>query len=830
MNFKIIKISICILLATLISTENQKSACWAQDNETELFLITQKAFNDGFYDVTTRYINQLLSQYPQTEKRPQITILLGQCYFFKGEYLKAFNEFKKLRNIPGYQDAVLFWLGETYLKVKDYIEAKNNYEELLNLYSTSTYAPQAQYALAWIDFDQNQYVEAKQKFLNFLNLFPTHQLFEDSLFRIGECDFNLENYNNAIITFEKYTKTFPKSTRTDQALFYIAESNYYLKKYLTAIKYYEKSKEKTNQNQTKLIAEVGTGWSYLKLKEFDQAEQSFNEAALFAEQKNIQSETPLLGLANLFSEKGDFEKALLNYKKIIDLNPGVTQLADAYLGMANILYKSEDYENAIDIYQKIIKLFSADPTLSQFVEKAYLGLAWTYLKKGNSSDAIKNFEYVINHAENKIIKVSALTQIGDAYQDIGQYDQAIAAYDKILRNFSDTLYTDYAQYRQGIALLKMDKIDSATLSFQSLQKNFPNSNYLIDIKYYLGVAYFKKGDWAASKEKMAEFIAELSDDNQFQPDAHYILGLAYLNLKEYTEAIKIFKKIKKYYSANESLVQDSEINIARCLYEMGSVKDALKEFKIIIYKYPETKTALQATSWLAEYYLQEGDQDKSIAYYSDIIKNFPGNEKIGEALLGLSQSYYAKGEFDEALNQLKSIDNSFDEKIYGKSRLLIAEIFAKQIDTDTAIQTYQDIIKNSPEFARDAYVKIAEISKQKRRYAQSLEAYQKALDSPDGLNQTEKSEIQFLIGDVYESLNQPNNAIDAYLKIPYLYPKKTKWVIKSYLRVARLFEDKEDWDNAVSIYQKVIAYEVDERTFAQERLDWIKTNISLTNH
>ena len=830
MYLKNIYILMCILLTTVVLTENQESVCWAQDNETELFLITQKAFDDGFYDVAIRYIDQLLKQYPQTEKRPQITLLRGQCYFFKGQYLKAFKEFKELRNIPGYQDAVLFWLGETYLKVRDYAEAKNNHEQLLGLYPSSNYVPQAQYALAWIEFEQNDYAQAKQKFLSFLKSFPTHQLFEDSLFRIGECDFNLEEYDDAVVTFEKYIKSFPKLIRVDQALFYIAESSYYLKKYLVAIKYYGKCKEKTNKNQTKLISDVGIGWSYFKLKEFDQAEQSFNDAALFADQQNIQSEIPFLGLANLFSEKGDLEKALLNYQKIISFDPSGVKSSDAYLGIANTLYKTEDYDKAVDVYQKVIELFRDDPDLSQIVEKAYLGLAWTYLRKGSPSDAIKNFEYVINHTQNKIIKVSALTQIGDAFQDIGQYDQAINAYDKILGNFPDTLYTDYAQYRQGIALLKMDKIDSATLSFQSLQENFPDSKYLTDIKYYLGVAYFKKGDWIAAKEKMTEFISELSADNQFQPDAHYILGLAFLNLKDYAEAIRIFKKIKKHYSFNEALVQDSEINIARCFYEMGIIKEALRDFKIIIYKYPHTKTALQATSWLAEYYLQAEEYNNAISYYNDIIKNFPGNEKIGDAILGLGQSYYEKGALDEALNQLKLIDSSFGDENYGKARLLIAEIFAKQINTSTAIRTYENIIDNSPEFARDAYVKIATISKQKKRYNQSLEFYQKAIDSPDGLNKMKKSEIQFLIGDACESLHQVDNAIDAYLKIPYLYPNETKWVIKAYLRVARLFEDKEDWANAISIYQKVIAYEVDERTFAQERLEWIHSNISLNNY
>ncbi len=339
--------------------------------------------------------------------------------------------------------------------------------------------------------------------------------------------------------------------------------------------------------------------------------------------------------------------------------------------------------------------------------------------------------------------------------------------------------------------------------------------------YYLGVAYFKKNDWVAAKEEMLNFIDQIAADNEFQPDAHYILGLSYFNLKKYDEAIKIFYKIKKHYPKKVSLAQDAEINIARSLYEKGDVKKALKEFKIIIYKYPKTEIALQSMSWLAEYYLQTFDLSNAIDYYTRIITDFPGSPKKGEAVLGLGKAYYQKEEYDKALNQFKLINSSFNEELYAEARLLIAETFGKQLNPQTSIQAYQNIIENSPEFTRDAYVKIAKIYQKEKKYKKSLTAYKKALESSKGLNRIKKSEIQFYIGDLNEILNNQKNAVEEYLKISYLYPEDTKWVIKAFLRIARIFENQEDWENAKIIYEKIAAYEIEERTFAQEKLDWI---------
>ena len=97
----------------------------AQDsNEGELFLVAQKAFEDGFYDVAMRYVNQLFEEYPQTEKHIQAKLLLGQCYFFKSQYLKAYDTFQDLLQFSEFKDATLFWLGETYLKGSDYKKAE----------------------------------------------------------------------------------------------------------------------------------------------------------------------------------------------------------------------------------------------------------------------------------------------------------------------------------------------------------------------------------------------------------------------------------------------------------------------------------------------------------------------------------------------------------------------------------------------------------------------------------------------------------------------------------------------------------------------------------
>ena len=238
----------------------------AQPGEKELFLVAQKAFEDGFYDVAMRYIQQIQEQFPQTDRRVESNLLLGQCYFFKGQYLKAYNIFHDLLKESAFRDVTLFWLGETYLKGGDYAQAEEQYSQLIKLYGDSIYTPQAYYSLGWVYFEQNQMEKAQKVFVELIQKFPAHQLAQEAHFKIGEIAFQRRQYKDSVGYFKDYIGRYPQSTHQAEAYFYMGESAYYLEDFLTAVTYYAKAEELAFDHKLTLMAKVSLGWSYLKLE------------------------------------------------------------------------------------------------------------------------------------------------------------------------------------------------------------------------------------------------------------------------------------------------------------------------------------------------------------------------------------------------------------------------------------------------------------------------------------------------------------------------------------------------------------------------------------
>ena len=797
----------------------------AQPSEKELFLVAQKAFEDGFYDVAMRYIQQLQEQFPQTDRRVESNLLLGQCYFFKGQYLKAYNIFHDLLQESAFKDATLFWLGETYLKGGDYVQAEEQYNQLIKLYADSIYTPQAYYALGWVHFEQSRLEKAQKIFIELIQKFPEHQLAEEARFKIGEIAFQRQQYEDCSGYFKDYIGRYPQSTHQAEAYFYMGESAYYLEDFLTAVTYYAEAEELAYDHKLALMAKVSLGWSYLKLEKLKLAQQYFDQAYSYAREKGILSDDVLLGRASLYSAMEEYQEALKSYAEMIEKFPNSKKLSDAYLGQANIYYLREDYGNAIDSYQSIISRFAAQKDYVDILEKAHFGLAWSYLKRGNIDESIKNFELIKNTTTNKTVKISALTQIGDAYQDVGQLDKAVEIYDEILRDYPESPYTDYVQYRQGIALLKNEKIDAATLSLRSLKTNFPKSKYLIDVDYYLALAYFKKGDWGAARDQIAQFIGAVAKENPFLAEARYILGLSYFNLQDHANALKTFQVIIKDYPNETTMIKNVEMSIAECYYKTGNIQEAIQRFTNLIAAYPQTVIAQEAIVWLGDHYLESADYDTAIVYYQKFIEGFPGSPKFGLVLYKLGQACQAKGQYDQAIGAYRRVNNRGDGELYTKARLAIADILSREFDPTSALETYQEIIKTSPEFRRDAFLKMAEVYRKDQDHAKAIEAYQSALRAPKGFGEVKEVELQFAIGDLYELSNQPDKAVEEYLKLAYLYPQETAWIVKAYLRAARIFEGSEKWDDAKTVYQKIIQHKTAELKFAQERLDWINEHI-----
>jgi tetratricopeptide (TPR) repeat protein len=823
---KKIKFLFIIFLLTTYNLPFAASRSFAQETskETEALFVAKKAFEDGFYEVSLSLLERFLKNYPHSARVNEVNLLIGQCYFYQDKFLEALKILEGLLANPrigNLKDAVLYWIAEVHFRGNSFDLATKYYQAVINEYPNSSYVPSAYYSLGWCVFQQGEFRKALEYFKIVEEKFPQEPSAGDASFKIIECLYNLKEYKTLQERIKPYLKIYAKDpAKLSYLYFYNAEAEYYLNNFTRAIDWYEKALAQSADAKINALSQLGVGWSYLKLKRYKQAQDVFSGIKTDDLEKKS-ADILLLGTAILNFETKKFNQAKKTYDELLGLSSDPLVLFQAYLGKGDCLYAQAEYKQAIAVYEEVLSRFSAENIPPDISDKLHYGLAWAFLKEGEFKPAIEEFQKIARQTEDKIVKVSALCQIGDAYQDSGEYLKAQETYDNILKDYPDSFYGDYVQYQLGITLLKLSNYEGAILAFKALKKNFPDSKLTDDAYYALGLAYFQRQDYNASKETFEKFADDFKD-SALRPQAMYLLGTSLYNLAKYSEAAAAFRDVIRFYGHDTQLAQKAEYEIADCYYQMGNEKEAIERFKALRARYPDSSLSAEVVWWLGEFYYRQKNLELAQRYFFSIIKDFPNSSLVADAYYVLGSIYTEEAKYEEAIDHFKTAMQTGKSDLTGQAAIAVADIYLKQDKFDAALKTYQQVLGDYPNLSGLIYPKIADLHFRLNDYSQALDYYNKSLNL---VSIREVSRIQFNIAEVLETQGEIPESIENYLKVTYLYAEDQDLAVKALLRVAQIYEDRENFKEALSIYKRIDSMDTEEAKYARERMDWIKANM-----
>ena len=799
---------------------------FAQDanKDEEALFVAKKAFEDGFYEVSIGLLERFLKNYHGSAKQAEANLLIGRCYFHQNRFLDALAKFEELLKQPearNIKDAVHYWIAEVHFKGNSFNVAGAHYKTIIDEFPRSSYLPQAYYSLGWCLFQEQKFEQALAYFKTVEERYPKEPLAKDVPFKIIECLYNLKDYAGLKMRLKNYLKIYPTDAiRLSYLYFYMAEADYYLNNFKEAVDTYSKVIKNTSDDKIQALSKLGQAWSELKLKQYKDAEAAFLEIKTDNLEKRS-LDVLLLGKAILMVETNRVNEAKRIYDELLNTTADPLVLIQAYLGKGDCLYNLADYEEAINVYKLVLGKVGSEPLPQDMIDKLHYGLSWAFLKQGEFKEAIKEFQKIVKESDDKTVKASALCQIGDTYQDSGDYNKAQETYDAILKDYPDSFYSDYVQYQLGLTLLKNSNYEGAIMSLSALKKNFPESKLLDDASYALGLAYFQRQDYNSSRDVFQKFQEEFKDSN-LKPQALYLLGTSLYNLGNFAQAIEVFNNISRLYGQDAELTQKSEYEIADCFYQMGNEKEAMARFKALRAKYPDSRLTAEIMWWLGEYYYRHNEFGLARRYLSSLIQDFPKSNLVADAYYALASSFEEESMHEEAVENFKKVMELGKSDISGQAAVAIADIYAEQHKPELALQSYKDIIKEYPNLTNLIYPKIAQLYYKTNNLTQALDFYRKSLDL---VPVKEMSNIQFKIAEVLQAQANLQEATEEYLKVTYLYSENNNLAVKALLRVAEIYEGKEDFKEALNLYKRIISMNTEEAKYAQERIDWIKTHV-----
>lgn len=756
--------------------------------EDEAFLVGQKAFEDGFYEVSIGLFERFIKKYPESPNLSQAYIFIGECYFYQNNFIKALEYFQNLLDLKeteNLKDVIIYWIAEVHFKEKRFTKAQESYQKIIIDYPKSIYLPFSYYMLAMSYYVQNNFEVAQKYFFEFKEKFPEHQLFEENNFKIGECLYNLKKYRQSVVYFTDFLKNSADTKKINQAYFYQAECYFYEQDYYAAIKLYEALIKDSQDDSIIALSNLGLGWSYLKIKKYKEALDIFNQIDEVLLEKQILPSF-FIGKATALKENQNFIEAINNYQEAIDNNSNQKDKLTAFFGKAQSQYALKKYLDAISTYKIILDKFS--PVLEQNdLEKAHYNLASIYLKINQTRIARDEFQKVIDLTYDSKLKKDCLLQIAYIHETDNDYEKAINIYRGILaEEATDKESLDYIQFKLINILIEENSFEVALKEIENFKNKFSDSKFLNEINYFLAVINFQKENYSSAKEGIEKFISQ-SPDSQNIIQAKYLLGLSLYNLNLYKEAINVFSDIKiKHPDSN--LNSNIDYKIAECFYKLGNNDEALKKFKDFSVRYPDSEFNPNILYWLGEFYSEQEKFNLARRYYQDIIKNYNTCDLVEKAKLGMAYLDLQENFKEDAISKLNQIKNAKDLEVRRDANLLLGNLTE---DCSRAILFYNAALKATNN---------------------SLKGF----------------EILFKIADCYEREGRFDSALEGYQKIADSFKDNSSntLFIKSLLRIAQILENKQDWQKAKEVYMRVTKISCEESEFAKEKLDWIETNIN----
>ena len=202
-------------------------------------------------------------------------------------------------------------------------------------------------------------------------------------------------------------------------------------------------------------------------------------------------------------KRGEYELAIENYSKAIDLDP---EDATAYLLRALIYHRNGKYDCAIEDYNKLI---NRNPEKSPF---AYFFRGRNHLEKGDFGLAIDDFTAAINQ---NLANAATYAERGLAYYRSCEFQHAIDDYDEAIK-LNPHSFQSYLS--RGVAHETLGKLVRA---IEDYNRALAVSNREVEgvVHYTLGRTWLRMKKWDKAKvnltmarDKGADIIAYFSRD------------------------------------------------------------------------------------------------------------------------------------------------------------------------------------------------------------------------------------------------------------------------------------------------------------------------------
>jgi TolA-binding protein len=777
-----------------------------------VFMSGETEYNTGDYRKALASYISIIEKYPSTKNKykKELYYRIAECYFQLKDYVNSTKYINLLlREYPeSYltKDAYLL-LGENLFLTEDYDGAIN---ALNRMESYTDYS----------HFDYVYYLKGRIYYEKAMT-----------------CDPQMEaNLKESIRYFDRVKTEYPASRIISHSEFRKANALYALKQYDSSIKIINSLITKESDQKLKVLMKYFLAWNYYMTKQYKRAAGIYDDiiANYPDDLLKIWSEYKR-GLC--LEALGDPKGAMNQYRNVITKYPDTVPAAYAQYAIAQSCYNQKDYYGAINEFDLVMTKYNVDEltraaqfmtadidiTMNNFSRAreiyakitaandkdrftaAYM-TAWCMYKEADYDASIAGYQAIISDEKApEEMKAKATLKIGDDYYELGKNPEAQKYYDSVAASYAK--YGDLkaeALYGKGWIQYTANDFNSAMELFNQSKKSAETKETRLKAEFMRANTLYSQYKFDAALAIYTAIMDEKSIPQSMREDSVFYAGWCEYRKQNFTKAVALWVRYRESVS-DPVKKAEAQFRIGWAFFRQNDFERSVAEFKVILDNYKSTHLYQEALLKTGDSYYNMKDYNKAIDFYKELVDKFPQHYRIGEALYGIQWSYYQLNEPDKAIELSKQfVDKYPDSSFTPEIQYRVAEHYFNTGNFSTAVKEFEKFIEKNPknDLADNAYYWLGVSYLNIRDYGNAVTALKTLLLKFPATLFAEKA--LFKTAGAYYQLHDYTNAAVNYLAFTDKY-KSSQYMAEAYFNLAMSYKRNNDIENTKIWYKKLIA-------------------------
>lgn len=738
-----------------------------------------------------KLIAKFIDAYPNHPKSSLAYLELGNLYFQDQDFNKAAEYLSKVRlSLIGknQRDETRFKLGYAYFAQRKFDKAIDFFNALKR--ESGAYGPASNYYAGYIAYEQKQYDEAITD-LKKAEQDPAYKsvvpgMLADLYYKQGRYD-ELLAYSQQVLN---------SGTRVNQRDFYLLAAEALSKKsnYEEAVTYYNRYQQGIQNPPVDVRYRIG--YANYKVGNNEKAINEFKQVASTADEIGVYA-SYYLGVLYLKEGNKIYAITAFDNARRSKLNTELSE--ESAFQYVKVSYDLGRIEEAIEGARAYLEKYPQSKNGEEIGDL----LSSAYLNSNNYNLAIEYIERQPNpNTRQKAVYQKATFLKGMDLFNKGDYRQAITVFNKSLKYPLDIKFKAQASLWIGEAYSVGRKYKEAIPYYQqTLNTTLPKQDPVIKQAHYgLGYAYYNTKQYSNALSQFDAYVQKTKAGEGYYDDALLRLADCFYVSKNYSSALKNYKKAIEINRVDNDYAH-LQAGIVNSL--QGNVNAAIGEFNYIIRNFSQSRYIDDALFRKAQLNFEGGNYQRAVQEFTDLIQKKPTSQFVPYAYMRRASSNYNLKNYQKSIDDYTTVLNQFSSHSVAEEALLpLQEVLNLQGKSDQFDQYLANYKKANPD---KKGLESIEFETAKNQYFNLN--YNKAIESFKSYIRTYSEsgnvpEAKYYIAESYYRLTDNENALKYYNEI--LASGKYNPLSKVINRIAELEFKSKRYENAIYFYYQLV--------------------------